>query len=247
MKIIVAGSTGFVATEVIRQALSIPAITSVVALARRTTAVPQNAGPSADASKLKSVVCDDFENYTETVKKELVGADACIWLIAVTFSNVKTMPFEDVRKICLDYTLKGMETMAQLPRDSASNPLRFIYTSGHGAQRDQSQKPWIQGDYTLMRGKTESLILEFAKNSNGAVEACVTKPGIIDAPGRTGPVMKVLGSIGRAIISLPILDVGEIAATLLQQAVNGIEKDTLLHEDLVRIGQKALAAENIAR
>ena len=84
MKIIVAGSTGFVATEVIRQALSIPAITSVVALARRTTAVPQNAGPSADASKLKSVVCDDFENYTETVKKELVGADACIWYIILT-------------------------------------------------------------------------------------------------------------------------------------------------------------------
>jgi hypothetical protein len=98
-----------------------------------------------------------------------------------------------------------------------------------------------------VQGKTESLILDFAKNSNGAIEACVTKPGIIDAPGRTGPVMKVLGSIGRAIISLPILDVGEIAATLLQQAVNGIEKDTLLHEDLVRIGQKALAAENIAR
>jgi hypothetical protein len=61
------------------------------------------------------------------------------------------MPFEDVRKICLDYTLKGMETMAQLPRGSASKPLRFIYTSGFGAQRDQSQKPWINGDYTLMR------------------------------------------------------------------------------------------------
>lgn len=81
MKIIVAGSTGFVATEVIRQALSIPTITSIIALARRTTAVPQNAGPSADASKLKSVVCDDFENYSEGVKKELAGADACIWYI----------------------------------------------------------------------------------------------------------------------------------------------------------------------
>lgn len=98
-----------------------------------------------------------------------------------------------------------------------------------------------------MQGKTESLILDFAKNSNGAVEACVTKPGIIDAPGRTGPVMKVLGSVGRAIIGLPILDVSEIAATLLQQAVNGIEKDTLLHEDLVRIGQTALATEKVGQ
>lgn len=54
MKIIVAGSTGFVTTEVIRQALSNPAITSIVTHGRRTTAVSQNAGPSADASKLKS-------------------------------------------------------------------------------------------------------------------------------------------------------------------------------------------------
>lgn len=50
--------------------------------------------------------------------------------------------------------------------------------------------------------------------------------------------MRTVGSVGRAIIGLPILDVSEIAATLLQQAVNGIEQETLLTEDLVRIGQK---------
>jgi nucleoside-diphosphate-sugar epimerase len=79
MKIIVAGSTGFVATEVIRQALSNPAITSIAALGRRATPVPKNAGPDADPAKLKSVVCDNFESYTESVKKDLAGADACIW------------------------------------------------------------------------------------------------------------------------------------------------------------------------
>lgn len=181
MKIIVAGSTGFVATEVIRQSLSNPAVTSIVALGRRSTAVPQNAGPRADVSKLKPVVCDDFENYSESVKEELAEADACIWytiifaacplsclvtcnrmvaiasllmynrLLAVTPSKSKGMPFAEVRKICLDYTLTGIETIAQLPRDSASKPLRFIYTSGAKAQRDQSQKPWILGDLLLMR------------------------------------------------------------------------------------------------
>jgi hypothetical protein len=77
MKLIVAGSTGFVATEIIRQAISNPAITSIIALARRETIAPANAG--ADASKLKSVICDDFSNYPEDVKKELAGANACIW------------------------------------------------------------------------------------------------------------------------------------------------------------------------
>ena len=81
MKLIVAGSTGFVATEVIRQAVSHPSITSILALARRATAVPQNVGPGADRTKLKSVVCEDFGNYPESVKKELSGADACIWYV----------------------------------------------------------------------------------------------------------------------------------------------------------------------
>jgi hypothetical protein len=81
MKLIVAGSTGFVATEVIRQAVSHPSITSILALGRRTTAVPQNMGSGADTTKLKSVVCEDFGNYPESVKKELTGADACIWYV----------------------------------------------------------------------------------------------------------------------------------------------------------------------
>ena len=92
MKIIVAGSTGFVATEVIRQALSNPAVTSIAALARRTTSIPKNAGPDADATKLKSVVCDDFENYPESVKQDLAGADACIWYVNLLPTCTSTPP-----------------------------------------------------------------------------------------------------------------------------------------------------------
>lgn len=79
MKLIVAGSTGFVATELICQALSNPAIKSIVGLARGETAVPSNTRPGADPAKLKSIVCEDFANYSESVKQELTGADACIW------------------------------------------------------------------------------------------------------------------------------------------------------------------------
>lgn len=55
--------------------------------------------------------------------------------------------------------------------------------------------------------------------------------------------MGALRSIGSAAIGLPILHVSEVAATLLQQAINGIEKETLHNDDLVRIGQEVLAAE----
>lgn len=69
----------------------------------------------------------------------------------------------------------------------------------------------------------------------------MAKPGLIDAPGRSGFVMNTLSTIGHTIIGLLKVDVSEIAATLLLQAVKGVEAETLLNEDLVRIGQRALA------
>lgn len=83
MKLIVAGSTGFVAGEIIRQALANPVITSVIALGRRPAPEPASTGPAADPTKLKSVILQDFGNeYPESVKKELSGAGACIWYYA---------------------------------------------------------------------------------------------------------------------------------------------------------------------
>jgi N-acetyl-gamma-glutamylphosphate reductase len=83
MKVIIGGSTGFVGTELTPQALAHPAITSFVALSRRETPVP--AESSEHAAKLKTVVCHDFEAYSDTVKKELEHANACIWYGTVSF------------------------------------------------------------------------------------------------------------------------------------------------------------------
>ena len=71
-------------------------------------------------------------------------------LMAVTPSKVKSMPLEEVRKICYDYTVTGLETVSSLKRDS-QKPFRFVYVSGAKAERDQTQKPWILGDYTILR------------------------------------------------------------------------------------------------
>lgn len=79
MKLIIAGSTGTLGTGLIRQALSLPSITTLIALGRREISAPLNLPPSADVSKLKSVVLKDFENYDDAVKEELSAADAVIW------------------------------------------------------------------------------------------------------------------------------------------------------------------------
>jgi N-acetyl-gamma-glutamylphosphate reductase len=78
VKLIIGGSTGFVGTEIIRQALANPAIQSIVGLSRRQTVAPEG---SPNTHKLRSVIVDDFENYSESTKKELEDADACIWYV----------------------------------------------------------------------------------------------------------------------------------------------------------------------
>lgn len=79
MKLVVAGSTGFVGAEVVRQAIRHPSVTSVVALGRRE-APPRPASEQGHSNeKITSIACDDFEKYPPHVSQALEGADACIW------------------------------------------------------------------------------------------------------------------------------------------------------------------------
>lgn len=77
MKLIVSGATGFVATEIIRQALQRQDITSLVVLSRKPIATPE-----VNAAKLKQVLVKDYAEYSDDVKKEFVDANACIWCVA---------------------------------------------------------------------------------------------------------------------------------------------------------------------
>ncbi|KAL7909542.1 hypothetical protein GGI35DRAFT_386624 [Trichoderma velutinum] len=243
MKLIIVGSSGFVGKEVVRQALISPAITSVVGLARRETPVPESLKDSSDAAKLTSVVCDDFLNYSDNVKQNLSNADACIWLMAVTPRNSSKMPWDEVRKICVDYTIAGLEALSKAPRDNTTKPLQFVYVSGANTERDQSKKPWVLGDYCLMRGEVETRVLDFAKKSNNAIEACVVKPGLIRDPQQGNILTNTFQNVLTSIISLPIVYLHHVAATLLNQATEGFEKETLECDDITRIGEKTQNAE----
>lgn len=75
MKLIVAGGTGFTAAEVIKQAVELDEITSLVVLARKPVPLPDGPG----ASKVKTVIIKDYEEYSDEAKAEFAGADACIW------------------------------------------------------------------------------------------------------------------------------------------------------------------------
>lgn len=88
MKLIIAGASGYVAEELLRQSLKRPDITSVVALSRKAVSAPSDVGAeSSNAAKLRSVVIEDYEDYPEDVRKEFQGADACIWYAPCNYSG----------------------------------------------------------------------------------------------------------------------------------------------------------------
>ncbi|KAK0716605.1 hypothetical protein B0T21DRAFT_375201 [Apiosordaria backusii] len=241
MKLIVAGSTGFVATEIIRQSLSNPSITSIVALGRKPapTPVASTLLPNADLSKLKSVTLDNFDttDYPDNVKSELANADACIWTIAITPSQLKSTPWETTVKVCRDYAVNGIKAISSL---TEKKPFRFVYISGSNAVRDPAKKPLLLGDYCVLRGEAENQILEFAKNSGGKVEVAIAKPGIISGPTKeTGALAKVFFGI----IGIGKVRVGQIAGALVEGVTKGFEKETYENADLVRIGGKVAAAK----
>lgn len=74
MKIILTGCTGFIGGEVLSQCLRNSSVTSVVTLSRRK--LPESISGNG---KLKTVIVEDFNVYTDSTLKELAGADACIW------------------------------------------------------------------------------------------------------------------------------------------------------------------------
>ncbi|XWW95235.1 hypothetical protein V2A60_003189 [Cordyceps javanica] len=240
MKLIVVGATGLIGTEVIRQALSHKSVTSVVALGRRPTPPPKSvtAGPALE--KFQSVTLDDFTSYPDDVKSQLAGADACIWLLAITPTASKTMDFETVKKVCVDYVMEGFSVLKQLPRPEGGKPLRFVYASGAKAERDQTKKPWILGDYTLMRGRIETQLLEATKQSGGIIETCLLRLGLVKSPERMGLVTGMLASAAASVISLPLIDIREIGAAAVSAAVHGFDKDTLDNDDLIAMGRKEL-------
>lgn len=71
----------------------------------------------------------------------------------------------------------------------------------------------------------------------------MAKPGLIVQPEKMNLFRKATVAIWLTLIGLPQVTLSEIAATLLDQAVNGFEKEDLLNEDLIRIGQKVLSEQ----
>ncbi|KAF7561478.1 hypothetical protein G7046_g2654 [Stylonectria norvegica] len=237
MKLIVAGATGLVATEIIKQSLQNDKITSIIDLARKSVEVDG----TVDSTKLKSVVVSDYGEYPDNVKAEFAGADACIWTVAVTPFRTSGFDFAEVKRVCQDCTIAGFKAMYEA---RPARPFRFVYFSAEGTPTDLTKKPSFMGEYQLMRGETEKIVLAFPTEYEG-VEVCVVHPGVVTnsttwSRAALASVLSVTNVLTRAI---PNVRRKELAAAVLGQVVQGFEKESLSNADLVRLGHAALESK----
>ncbi|KAJ5650222.1 uncharacterized protein N7484_003945 [Penicillium longicatenatum] len=233
MKLIVSGATGLVGSEIIRQALRNSSVTEVVALARKPVAIDDS-----NASKLKNVVIRDYAEYPDEVKAQLAGADACIWTVAVTPFRSGGFDFAEVKRVCQDCTSAGFKAVYEA---GPARPFRFLYFSAEGTPQDPSQRPYFLGDYQVMRCETENMVRKF-QTQYEETKVCIAHPGVVTSS--TTWTRTVLGSIFGVVNlftrAFPNVSQSELAAAVLDQAIDGFDKETLSNNDLVRIGQSVL-------
>ncbi|KAJ5358909.1 uncharacterized protein N7496_011322, partial [Penicillium cataractarum] len=237
MKIIVAGATGLVGSEIIRQCLDNNAVTEVIALARNPIQIDEN----TNSSKLKILLIEDYGHYPDHIKAEFVGADACIWTVAVTPFRSGNFDFDEVKRVCQSCTMTGLQAMYEAQQ---GRPFRFMYLSAEGTPDDTTKKPIFMGDYQIMRRETELQVREFSKNHTN-IETCIARPGVVTNSKTWGraalaSMLQVTNYFWRFI---PNVSRRELAAAVLSQVLHGFNGEMLSNEDLGRIGQELLRAK----
>ncbi|KAJ5083596.1 hypothetical protein N7456_013023 [Penicillium angulare] len=203
MKIILAGSTGFIGREALNQCLQNPAITSVVALSRRDL-------PAHD--KLKVTLMKDFASYSASVRQDIKDAEACIWTIGL----IPSTAFKDddgatARRVSIEYTMAAAKAF----QESCRKPFRFIYVSGAGAEQDQAKSLWVMRDYRRIRGLVESELLNFAR-THPDFTSYIMRPAMVIS-NKTTPHSLLFG-LG------PSIRVDAIAKSMVELAIDGGEK-----------------------
>lgn len=150
MKIILAGVTGYIGTEVLSQCLANPGITSIVALSRRKVDISN--------SKLYVYIMkdEDYLCYSDAALIErLKGARAFIWALGLRPSQASND--DHSRRVSVDYMVAAASAFQNAfvsgPHFSpaSGDRFRFVYFSGGGVERDQQKTLWFMGNFRRLR------------------------------------------------------------------------------------------------
>lgn len=171
MKLLIVGSTGFIGTEVLTQALKNPYITHIFALTRTELPKAIVAHP-----KVTQLLHQDYDTYPAHILSELkdAGVEACVWALGGKISDYKTL--EEAQRVGISYPIQAAEAFA---RDLATGlkpgiasksskikeprlPFRFVFVSGWGAEQNQFRTLWVYSSSRKIKGAAEKGLFDVA-------------------------------------------------------------------------------------
>ncbi|KIV95079.1 hypothetical protein PV10_02777 [Exophiala mesophila] len=205
--LILTGGTGLVGLSVISHILSLPAgktaasqtISKLTILTRNTSIpllepTPPKGTPTANkVTQIEVLKHDDFNTYSDDLLSKLKGADACIWALGISQSDVDKETYVRITK---DYALAAAEAFGKLKAtnsttttststpskpeaDGTASKFKFIYVSGEGATLTPGRFTPIFG---RVKGETEAALLAMSKSPafEKSLSVYSVRPGGID-------------------------------------------------------------------
>ncbi|KAI1471521.1 uncharacterized protein F4812DRAFT_414377 [Daldinia caldariorum] len=221
MKIIITGATGFVGSEVVRQAIADEAITHAFVLTRKP--LPEDISKS---EKITIIEHKDFSTYPPELLAQLTGAEGCVWAIggrATQFPDVET-----ARKVSVDYTLAAAKAFSEELAAGLPGPFRFVFCSGKFAEWDQNKNLKMMKDTRLIKGQVEKGLSDIAESNKDKFEVWAMRPG--------GIVRKYAGLINAlTAYTSGFIAVDQLAKAMLKIVVNGHANRIIESNELLKI------------
>ncbi|KAK4163929.1 hypothetical protein QBC43DRAFT_318942 [Cladorrhinum sp. PSN259] len=171
MHLILTGATGLVGTAVLNAMIKTPEITKISVLSRRPV-------PLAEDSKdprVNVIIHKDFSTYPREVLDKLQGADACVWALGISQTQVNK---EDYISITKSYPLSFVKSLfSQSQSKPQPRPFKFIYISGLGATFSPGRFTPVFG---RVKGETELALAEIQNESPTAFKMASLRLAFVD-------------------------------------------------------------------
>ncbi|KAG4262362.1 hypothetical protein FPRO03_10592 [Fusarium proliferatum] len=222
MKVLFLGASGSIGSEALRQCLSHPKVTSVVAFVRR--ALP------SDHPKLQTVMISDFLKWPDDILLPHVDAAAMICAMGSYRGNVN---------VDMEYPLAFQTAFAGLlEKQPKREPFRFIHLSGKWVVQEQDAKLWVNDYPRKLKGLYEIRSLDVAKEHATVWKAWMLRPG-----GVITQRMRVPGYLAQVLLGDDyVIKNEELGAFFTYLAVEGSETDefVILNRRIVEGGREYL-------
>ncbi|KAE9365713.1 hypothetical protein N431DRAFT_385569 [Stipitochalara longipes BDJ] len=231
MKIILFGASGFIGSSLLTHCLQQPTLTSLIVFSRRQLPSITSLDP-----RIKVIVLENFFIYPESVINELTGSKACFWAVGGLNYRIKIPGQSDSVEI-IQYPLAAAKALIAAS-SSTSNSVntkektRFFFLSGALAERNQTKSLWFIEEGRKAQGRVETKLLDLADEYSDFETVIIHSGGVLR---KENWIPELAVGLSRVAIRID-----ELAAFMVDSAVNGVGSGTVGNEELRKKGKALL-------